>query len=181
VISTPQKRLIYKVWERLISMMKAKSISLILLPIFILIGCSNSQLTEIENTVESLHGYIFIKDETLYFDKVEIITREDRDRIKELGLNEARDYPSGYYIYNPTGDTDTFDLTEDTIYRFTDIQLLYVKETNGKRIYETTSREEFFNGSSYQNVSLEEQRIPYFIDIRDGKVVKITEEFIYTQ
>jgi len=142
-----------------------------------LIGVS----TESAYKNELLAGYLFIEGNTLYLDAVEIIEREDKDRIAELGLIEKNDYPSGYHIHNPIAETVSFELTDDTIYTFTDFNLLYVKEADGKRIYTTTKKEEFLKASSYQNVSMEEQKIPYFLEVNDGKVISITEEFIYTQ
>ncbi|MFQ9698188.1 MAG: hypothetical protein ACLRY5_15270, partial [Zhenhengia sp.] len=69
----------------------------------------------------------------------------------------------GYYIYNPIAETVSFELTEDTLYSFIDFDLLFVKEADDKRLYETTKKQEFLEGSAYQEVPLEEQGIPYFI------------------
>ena len=65
--------------------------------------------------------------------------------------------------------------------QFTDFNLLFINEANTTRIYETTKKQEFIEGSSYQDISLEEQKIPYFLSVYDKKVISITEEFIYTQ
>lgn len=130
---------------------------------------------------ELLAGYMYIEGNTLYLDEVEIIKTEDKGRIAELGLNAARDLPNGYHIHNPVVKTISFELTDDTIYTFTDFNLYYVKEADGKRIYTTTKKEEFIKGSSYRDVPLAEQKIPYFLELHDGKVISITEEFIYTQ
>lgn len=162
--------------------MKIKKLSfLIPFLIFTLTGCHKAQLTQSDNGSQSLTGYIFIQDHTLYVDEVEIVTSENTEKIKELGLTESKDYPNGYYIYNPTHDSIIFELTDDTIYTFTDFNLVFIKEENGKRIYTTNKKEEFLEASYYQNTSLEEQQIPYFIDVSNGVVTHITEEFIYTQ
>lgn len=142
---------------------------------FVIAGCDQS------SEVQTLAGYIFIEDNMLYFDEVEIITKEDEDRIKELNLRESNDFPSGYAIYNPEVESVSYELMQDTKYIFTDYHLLFVKEANGNRIYETTIKQEFIDGSSYQHIPLEEQKIPYFIGVQDGKVISIKEEFIYTQ
>lgn len=128
-----------------------------------------------------LAGYMFIEGNTLYLDEVEIIKTEDEGRIAELGLITESDLPNGYHIHNPVDETISFELTDDTMYTFTDFNLLYVKEADGKRIYTTTKKEEFLKASSYRDVPLEEQKIPYFLEVHDGKVISITEEFIYTQ
>ncbi len=130
---------------------------------------------------ESLAGYIFIGNNEIVLDEVEIITREDKDEIEKLGLVEANDYPSGYYIYNPEVKKVSLQITDDTKYIFTDYNQLYTKDENGERLYETTKLNEFLKGSSYHDIPLEEQRIPYFLEVYDGKVISITEEFIYTQ
>lgn len=126
-------------------------------------------------------GYIVVENNKIYLDEVEIVTREDENRMKELGLTVENDLPNGYHIYNPNVETVSFELTEDTLYTFTDFNVLFVKEADGNRIYETTNKQEFLDGSSYQNIPLEEQKIPYFLDVYDGKVISITEEFLYTQ
>jgi len=134
--------------------------------------------------LQSLAGHIFIEGNTLYMDEVEIVTTEDEDRIAELGLTVQSDLPSGYHIHNPDTQIISYELTDDTEYTFTDYGLLYVKEADGNRLYVTTKVDEFIKGSSYQDIPLQEQRtpkIPYFLELRDGKVISITEEFIYTQ
>lgn len=161
-------------------MRNAKGIVLIILIMIIFIGCSSPELIGSKPQVEKLVGYIFIKDNVVYVDRVEIVTREDKDRIKELGLEEERDYPSGYHIHNPARENETYSLEEDTVYEFTDFDLKYTSDSNSTRIYKTTKIIEFINASSYNDVSLEEQTIPYFIYVLDGKVIRIVEEFVYT-
>lgn len=161
-------------------MSRFKSVALILIVVLIIIVCSSSQLLDKNGDVQTVVGYIYIDGDTLYIDEVEIITRDDKERIKELGLIENRDYPSGYCIHNVTKESDTFKLTKDTLYQFRDLELFFVKDAEGSRIYETTDVEEFYKGSSYRNVPLEEQRIPYIIEVHNGKVQKIIEKFEYT-
>lgn len=52
---------------------------------------------------------------------------------------------------------------------------------NGYYFYNPSNKEEFLEGSYYRNVPLEEQTIPYFLEVNDGKVLSIREEFLYTQ
>ncbi len=138
---------------------------------------SQNNISEVQN----LEGYIYIEDNELYVDSVEILTLNDIDRIKELNLTATNDYPNGYYIYNPEKDVTTYELTDKTKYIFTDSKLLFVEEADSDRIYETSEQQEFLEGSSYQNISLDKQRIPYFIVIQDNQVISIREELIYTQ
>lgn len=147
----------------------------------IVTGCAKTPIQETQYQPELLSGYISINGNILYLDTVEIIKKEDKDRIKELGLIVESDLPNGYYIYNETVESVPFELTDDTTYTFTDFNLLFINEANTTRIYETTKKQEFIEGSSYQDISLEEQKIPYFLSVYDKKVISITEEFIYTQ
>ncbi len=130
-------------------------------------------------------GYIYIEEDQLKVDEVEIITSEDTARIEALGLEESRDYPSGYAIYNSESERTQFELTQNTTYEFTDYKQLYVDKTVETRVYETQKVDEFIKGSSYQAIKLEDRAakknyIPYFIEVFDGKVISIKEEFKYT-
>lgn len=162
-----------------------------MIPLFLMIlamtGCNGTKDQSVDKDqviapeVESVTGYIEIKDNQVYLDEVEIVTLENEARIKELGLIAENDLPNGYYIYNSEVEVVELELTGDTSYTFTDARLLYIKDDGGNRLYETTNKQEFMEGSSYQEVALEEQKIPYFLTICEGKINSITEEFIYTQ
>ena len=135
-----------------------------------------------KNNIESksITGYIVFEDNKVIINEVEIINRDNVDRIEELGLDVELSFPDGYYIYNPDDEVTELELSDDIVYKFTDIGQIYEKEAED-RVYETNKIEEFYEASSYnQDFLIENQRIPYFIDIVDGKVEKITEEFRYT-
>lgn len=129
---------------------------------------------------EIMMGYLWIEDNRVYIDEVEIITTEQQGRIEALGLVVTNDLPNGYYIYNEVNEAIPFELTDDTLYRFTDIDLKF-SEDNTNRTYETCRIQEFREASSYQDKPLEEQKIPYRIEVCQDKVISITEEFIFTQ
>ncbi len=126
-------------------------------------------------------GYIVIEDNLLYLDKVEIITLEDKERIEELKLDQNADMPNGYYIYNADMEKQTFKLTNETTYTFVDYNLLFVKEENGDRLYTTTKKEEFLLhlSTSYSDLP-PAQKVPFFIKVKNGKVINITEKFEFT-
>jgi hypothetical protein len=73
-------------------------------------------------------------------------------------------------------------------YRFVDMGQLYItSETSEDLVYETTSIDEFMNGSCYTaGASADDQadvpshRIPYFVEVLGDEVLSITEEFRYT-
>ena len=132
------------------------------------------------NQPESLVGYIVIKDNTLHFNEVEIVEWEDKERVKELGFNEY-DMPNGYAIINKNKDERIFDLADEVIFTFTDVNLDFVKKPEGDRLYTTTKKDEFMKHLGVLNdFPLSEQKLPYFIEVMNGKVISITEKFKYT-
>lgn len=139
---------------------------------------------------ESLAGYIHLEDDTLYLDRVEVITTEEGDRITgldlhdpdqiaELGLQET-DMPNGYYIHDLNAETIAFELIDGTLYTFTDVNLLFVEDAESDRRYSTTDKEQFVE---HINMSLTSGQVtyPFFIEVSDGKVRSITEVFLFTQ
>jgi bla regulator protein BlaR1 len=129
---------------------------------------------------EILAGYIVIEGDNLYFDEVEIVKAEDKERVSDLGLRDS-DMPNGYIIINEKKEEASFELADDVKYTFTDLDLHFVKEAEGSRLYSTTKKAEFLKHLGVLNdIPLSEQTIPYFIEVQDGKVISITEEFQYT-
>lgn len=152
-----------------------------------LYGCNtNVDKTNEVNKTEStkvIEGYIFINDNKVYVDRVEIIKDSDTERIEEIGIDNS-DMPNGYYIYNPTFEQEEYDITNDTAYDFVDYNMYYINEdkADGDRKYRTNNIDEFIKGSSYpEDIPLEEQTIPYIIELQGDNVYSITEEFLYTQ
>ena len=134
------------------------------------------------NQPEGFVGHIVIEDNILHFNEVEIVEWDDQERVKELGLNES-DFPNGYSIIQKNNGETTFELTDDTIYTFTDVNLLFVNEPESNRLYTTTKKDEFLKHLGEYNLNdfpLSEQTLVYFIEVMDGKVVSITEKFKYT-
>lgn len=140
----------------------------------------------VKNGVDSsmprlITGYMVMEDNLLYLDEVEIITMEDKERIEELELKQNADMPNGYYIYNADIEKQTFEITSETTYTFVDYNLLFVKDEDGDRLYTTTRTEEFILhlNESYSD-SPPAQKVPFFIEVKDGKVISITEKFEFT-
>lgn len=148
--------------------------------LFAMAGCSEAEITQPETKAESLIGYIVIEGDTLYFDQVEIVKLEDKERMAELSLSDT-DMPNGYMIINEKDEEDIFELTSDVKYTFTDINLYFVTEPDSDRLYTTSSKAEFIKHlGTLNDLPLSEQNIPYFIEIQDGKVISITEKLEYT-
>lgn len=162
-------------------MKKSTVLFFIVLSLFLLIGCINTEVKQPEIDSESLVGHIVIEGNALYLDKVEIITLEDVERIKELGLIQQSDLPNGYHIHNPDIEKVTYKLTDETVYNFVDFHLLFVTDEDEDRAYTTTKKEEFIQhlSTSYSDVP-PAQKVPFFIEVKDGKVISITERFEFT-
>lgn len=154
----------------------------VLLSLSLLIGCSKIEAEKPENKIEELTGYMVIKDNTVHFDQVEIIKREDEERIKELDLDES-DMPSGYAIINEKQEETIYELADKVEYIFTDVYFNFIEESKVDRLYTTTKKDEFLkhlNEYNLNEIPLSEQTIPYFIKIQDGKVISIEEKMEYT-
>lgn len=96
--------------------------------LFSVTGCTKTELVEHENEIESLTGYIVIVDNTLHFDQVEIIKIEDKERMKELDLDED-DMPNRYAIINEIQEETTYELADKVEFTFTDSNLDFIKES----------------------------------------------------
>lgn len=172
--------------------MKKSILLLIIMFLVMLSGCNtntdktNKVEKNQENTTditEEIAGYIFIDGDKLYVDEVEIIENSDKERMEELNLSDS-DFPNGYYIYNPTFEADEYKITDDTEYDFVDFNLYYIDENkaDGDRRYRTNNIDEFIKGSSYrEELPLEQQTIPYIIELHGEDVYCIKEELLYTQ
>lgn len=160
--------------------MEKAIILLITLLSFSVIGCTKTEVSGPGNGIEELTGYIVIKDNTLHFDQIEIIEIDDKERIKELDLDE-KDMPNGYAIINEVQEERTYELIDKVEYIFTDVKLNFIEETEGDRVYTTTKKDEFLRHlGDLNDIPLLEQRIPYLIRIQDEKNISIEERFKYT-
>lgn len=125
-------------------------------------------------SIEDLYiGHISIEKDTLYLDEVEWITDENQDRIKELELSQS-EMPNGYYIYNPSTDKMKFKLGENTEYHFIALESLSFIKEGDDRNYSTTKKEEFLEFLNH----VKSDSVVFWVEIKDGAVVNITEQFI---
>lgn len=124
------------------------------------------------------------KTNTFQFDQVEYLeTKDDSERIQQLELDEERDMPSGYYIYNSEIDFKTLQVTKDTIYSFIDWNDRFVTEnedlTGRDKSYSTKDKEKFMAYLSPYNPPYKDRTPPvppYIVHIKDGTTVtEITE------
>ncbi|MDD4592858.1 MAG: M56 family metallopeptidase [Parabacteroides sp.] len=128
-------------------------------------------------------GYMVIEGNLLYLDEVEILTREDTERIEELELELGENIttPSGYHIYNADTEKQAFEITKETTYTFYDYSFLFLEDGVDDRLYTTSKKEEFtlHLNKSYSD-SPPAQKVPFFIEVKDGKVISITEKIEFT-
>lgn len=137
---------------------------------FVLFSCNQ---TEVNNTNPDLYiGHINIEEDILYLDEVEWITDENQDRIKELKLSRS-DMPNGYYINNPSTDTVSFKIADDTEYSFVKLESLSFYNEGEDRNYTTTNKEEFMEFLDYVGTD----RVLFWVEVKDGFVVSIKEQF----
>ncbi len=54
------------------------------------------------------------------FDECEMLSLNDSKRIKELGLDVNRDFPSAYFIYNKDSDTTTYNINDSVNFYLAD-------------------------------------------------------------
>lgn len=133
--------------------------------------------------VKSLTGHIVIAEDGLHFDEVEIVTRNDRDRIEALGLEEQKDYPNGCAIVNEEQKEEVFPFSDAAQFEFVDVDLKFLDESkkDGDRVYQTNDVQEFVRHLGQRNdTPLAEQTIPYFVEVQDGTVIRIVEKLEYT-
>jgi len=156
-------------------MKKALALFLCAFCLFLAAGC-----TQTDSNSEDMAGYIVIIDNTLYFDIVEILTPDDTDRITELQLG-AGDMPNGFHIYNESIEKSTYELTDKTVYSFIDVNRLFSNADGDTPAYETTVLDEFLLhlDTTYTD-NPPAQTVPFFVTVKGGKVVSVTEEFKYT-
>lgn len=138
-----------------------------------LIFASCKPADEVNSNKNSYIGHIKIENNTLYLDEIEWITNENKDRIKELGLSQHNDMPNGYYIYNPSIDTISFEIAKDTVYSFIATEDLPFIKKGEDRNYSTTKIEEFAEFLKRVNPD----RAVFWVEVKDGNVVSITEQF----
>ncbi|NLK43215.1 MAG: hypothetical protein GX300_02345 [Tissierellia bacterium] len=145
--------------------------------IFSVIGCTTTA-----EEIEEVTGYIVIKDNVLHLRQVEIVHIDDKEIMDEFNLTEE-DMPNGYAILRKNQADETYELSDEVEYIFTDINLNFIEESEaeGNRLYTTRKIEEFLmHLGDLNKIPLSEQKIPYFIKIKNGKVISIEEKLEYT-
>ena len=152
---------------------------------------------------EALAGLITISGNTLYIYRVDIfmlydgegnlpglqpgslravnlIAMDDEYKMAEFGLT-IYDMPSGHYIRQREEERRSFEFSEEAIFTFVDLYLLFGTAPYGNRLYSTNDLDEFLLHlyTSFRGLEIP-RTIPFFIEVKDGKVISLTEEFSFT-
>lgn len=116
-------------------------------------------------------GYYYIRGvggNSLFLDEVEWVS--DAERAAELGLAEE-DMPGGFYVYNEEASQIGCSFAEECSFTILDWYNNYsVMEVDKQTFLDTIdSREREFNALD---------RIPFIVEIKDGKIVSVTEQYV---
>lgn len=116
-----------------------------------------------ESPSEDILAYVRscdVKDQKIVYDPVEWIAKEDTARIRELKLDAVRDFPNGFYLYNPIEESDTGRLSQNVQFWVTDGSITSKTDQNGflKR--------------------LQEYKAPYHLTVQNGSIIKIEEQYL---
>ena len=113
-------------------------------------------------------GFETPKADQFTMDPIEWIDMSNAQRIEELNLNVEDDFPSGFYIYNPTKEAIPLRLTDQTKY-------IIIDPKNGNTSI-TVDRDGFLNHLN-QSPSFAETT-PFWISETDGNVKFIKEQYV---
>lgn len=134
--------------------------------------------TFLEPSVSTYVGHIYdfekSYDDLFHFDRVEWITLEDKDRMKELGLEE-KDMPGGYYAHNPRIDNQAFQVREGTVYDF--VALEEELSEGADRQIRTTDKAAFKEHLALSQDPDAGPRLYFEITTKEGWVTEIKEIF----
>jgi len=111
----------------------------------------------------------FVRDMTI--PSITFIERNDTDLMAELGLSLGSFTPSGYYV-RESGVTRTFEITDETEFVFVDNLLLFDTDLYGDRRHTTNSLDDFLEYFF--------PTVIHFIEVYDGRVVRLVQEFGFT-
>ena len=89
--------------------------------------------------------------------------------------------PGGHIIRPLNQDIRAFEITDTTIFNFVDIHLLFVEDEDGDRQYMTTYVDKFIlHLETNYSDRPPAQTVPFLIEIVDGQLISVTEDFRLT-
>ena len=130
-------------------------------------GSSGSEKAEVIKL-----GYIKnfdAKTDLVTFDPIEWVTDDNVTRKKELGLNDKEGLPDGYYIYNPSEQTEILTLSKNC--------KIYIIFWNNVGVAE---EERLINKDGLDKRLKEDGALgyPYHLTVKDGQIIKMQEQYV---
>ncbi len=135
-----------------------------------------------KDKIEGLVGHIVIEDNKLNLKEVTIVEWDDKEKVKSFKLSDD-DFINSYKVIEKSQDIKKIPINDSCIYTFTDVNLLFSNKPDSNRSYGTVIQKEFLNHLaeySLNDIDLDEQRLIYFVEVKDDKVISIVEKFKYT-
>jgi len=111
----------------------------------------------------------FVRDMTLR--SITFIENNDTQRMAEFGLTFDDFMPSGFYV-GESGATRSFVIDDETEFVFVDSQLLFDTDPYGYRRHTTNSLDDFLQYFF--------PTVIHFIEVQDGRVIRVVQEFGFT-
>ncbi len=117
-------------------------------------------------------GYIKnfdVKTGLVTFDPIEWVTDDNVTRKKELGLNDKDGLPDGYYIYNPSKQTESLKLSKNCE--------IYIIFWNNMGV---ADEERLINQDGLVKRLKEASALgyPYHLTVKDGQIIKMQEQYV---
>lgn len=117
-----------------------------------------SQTQEIDAFINSFN----VKTGEITFDRIEWVSLSNKKRMGELGLTEE-DLPNGFYIYNEIKKNENITAESKTEYYVINLEVTVQPVKTGAQGFHD---------------SLKDWPVPYKIAVKDGKVIKIEEQYV---
>ncbi|MCL1996470.1 MAG: hypothetical protein FWG63_09715 [Defluviitaleaceae bacterium] len=178
----------------------------VVMVIFALTGCTDTDILENSDTIVEdetmlLIGSIVIRDNWLYISLVSLDMEYNMPNLTtELGL-EPEQFYNWYEIWdNSTQDILRFEITEETVFSFTDSALIIIEDDPVGNIsrradvnlddfirylsesFWTTPIPPVLNPDNINaDLATRTNTIPYFVVVKNGRVIRVFEEFSFTQ
>jgi hypothetical protein len=133
---------------------------------------STADSSETEKAEVKKLGYIKnfdLKSGLVTFDPIEWVTDDNVTRKKELGLNDKDGLPDGYYIYNPSEQTESLKLSKNC-------KIYIIFWNNAGVAEEDKSIDE--DGLDKRLKEAGALGYPYHLTVKDGQIIKMQEQYV---
>ncbi len=125
---------------------------------------------------KSIMGYIVMEGNTVHIYEKEFVRYNEIERIAELGLDQS-DMKNGLAVVDVPQNKKSFELADDVLYSFRDFDI----ESKEMKVHTTREKDRFIKHLGDTNKTpLNEQKIPYLIEMKNLKVMSIEEKPEYS-